>query len=267
MEESLAALDACRPALRRVFLTHCPLGPVLALSELLQFCANVHVFPVPATQELASALVIRQLAAKVARRSDDIRLTYAQFEQLLRLLAMQCFSEGNEHTRLKCLLAHIKAGVQDYYGVSLYGGHKDSSSSSVDAQPRLSDGAPQTRSSARFKTVSKLTKKLSLTNIGFSKMLSLQQIYQPITQLRRRPSAIPTSPKSITSRVIPQTPSDRMHARHTSMSTDLVSKIRDAVRRFEGKFRERGVRREVPRRVVSFLKRRNKRRVKDVRAT
>lgn len=269
--ESQSLLDSCRTALRHVFLTHCPAGASLPLSELLKFCANVRVFPVSPRQELVSSLVIRQLAVKVTKRPDDARLTYAQFEQFLRLLAAKCYAEGSEQSRLKALLSHMRIGCSDY-GMQIFKEQrpekKDSNSSSAsihDSKPRHSD-LPQTRSSLRLK-IPHLKKKLSLTTVGFSKVLGLQHIYQPQTQLRRRPSAETLafrSPRSTTAR-IPPTPSSRLHTRHESVPEDLLSRVKEAVRRFEGQARKLGCGRGITMRAIAFVRRLHRRRIQAVR--
>jgi len=268
--ESQSLLDNSRTALRHIFLTHCPAGASLPLSELLKFCANVRVFPVSTRQELVSSLVIRQLAVKVTKRQEDARLTYMQFEQFLRLLAARCYTEGSEQSRLKALLSHMRIGRSEY-GLQLAkeqrpeGKDSNSSSTSIrDFKPRLSD-LPETRSSLHLK-IPHLSKKLSLTSVGFNKALGLQHIYQPQTQLLRRPSAEARtfpSPRSTTVR-IPQTPSSRLHTRHESVPEDVLSRVKDAVRRFEEQVRKLGCGRGLPLRAMAFVRRLHRRRIQAV---
>ena len=61
--------------------------------------------------------------------------------------------------------------------------------------------------------------------------MGLQHIYQPQTQLRRRPSAEARtfpSPRSTIVR-IPQTSSSSMHTSHESVPKDLLSRVKDAL--------------------------------------
>ena len=204
---------------------------------------------------------------KITKKTDEARLTYTQFEQLLKLLATQCYTEGSDQSRLKALLSHMR--ITSDYGLQFSREQhplaKDSDSSSTslhDIKPRYSD-LTQTGSSVRLK-VPLLTKKLSLTSAGFSKVLGLQHIYQPQTHLRHRSSAGAfATPKSTTTR-IPHSPSTRLHTRHESVPGSFLSQVKDAVRRFEGQVKQLGCGRSMLGQAAAFMSRLHRRRMQTV---
>lgn len=215
---------------------------------------------------------------KITKKADEARLTYTQFEQFLKLLATQCYTEGSDQGRLKILLSHMRIS-SDYNQQFPREQHplaKDSDSSSASMHsknPRYSD-ITQTRSSVRLK-VSQFTKKMSLTSVDFSKVLGLQHIYQPQirllsgtdaqTHLRHRSSAGAfATPKSTTFRD-PYSTSTRLHTRHESVPEGFLSQVKDAVRRFEGQVKNLGCGQNMPMKAAaSFMSRLHRRRIEAV---
>lgn len=303
--EAETPFDYYRAAFRRVFQAHCAQGaPYMQLSELLRFCSNTHIFPVQCTQDLISSQEVKRLCQQVSL--DDSRLTFPQFDRLLRLLAARCFTANSDRASAKALIAYIKPACKLIYNLELVKDAKDDQdNSSLSARNsfgldlaamgesetirshRYSENqrnSSQFRPTLKIKAAPRLTQKLSLP--GFSKAMELRHIYDQKVIGKRSPGSDArlqiASPKSTTSRgskamdvMSPKgkTPlasfATRVHYRHESAPLNFLSAVKSAVDRFQANFdRLKTTKRPrgLSRRGEAFVKHLHARRVQMVRA-
>ena len=205
MDQS-SPLGPVRAGLRMIFQTHCEPGQgQITLQELLRFCVNVKVFPVIHRQDLASSQTIHRLASRILGKSEDIKLSFGQFERFLKLLGSSSLPGAQRE-----LYEYMDSSCQRVYGVKLTGKAESSASlrgsflDCTQAESRLSmDSAPSksvvVKRLSKAKSMPKLSKRLSLiTTLPPSKASMLKRIYtRPIM---RKMLPFEPSPKASTMR-------------------------------------------------------------------
>ena len=287
-----------RYALRSIFQSHCEgTGTVMSLKELLRFCSNVGVFPVRITQELASSQEINHFAGKCCGRQEEIRLSYTQFERFLSLLAGYCYPLTVQSPLFQ-LLSHMQGGLMRVYRISLLPS-SDSSSISLRGGSFLDfsqavemRGEPQTckngKQLLKMKSVPRLTKKLSLTTLSFTKAVKLKQIYSEHVKPAPRKTTPGNggTPKAKSMRVSLQAGEEnggaspagmktsirpffsRVQSRHGSVSRDILTRIKASFDTFKAQVHPLLTQpRPKPRATVTFtfLRKLHSRRVAPVR--
>lgn len=252
MDQS-SPLGPIRAGLRVIFQAHCEAGQVqITLQELLRFCVNVKLFPVSNRQDFASSQTIYQLASRIVGKSEDIKLSFGQFERFLRLFASS--SLPGTQSNLRDLYAVISSPCERVYRVKLKAESSASLRSSFlelpAADSRLSlDSSPSVtvKRISKAKSMPKLAKRFSLmTTLTPSKAKTLKKIYtRPIA---RKITLFEPSPKSSTMRNAhfseeSASPSaaqtlirpffSRLQSRSGSISKDQLSRIKAAFGTFK----------------------------------
>lgn len=234
-----------------IFQRHCEPGQgQITLQELLRFCVNAKVFPVSNKQDLASSQTIHRLASRIVGKSEDIKLSFGQFERFLKLLGSSSLPGAHQE-----LYTHIDSPCQRVYGVKLTGNTASLRGSFLDltqAESRLSmDSSPSKSMAAKrlfkVKSMPKLSKRSSLvTTLIPSKANMLKKIYtRPIT---RKMTLFEPSPKASTMRnerfsEESASPSaaqtlvrpffSRVPSRNGSVSKDQMNRIKTAFSHFK----------------------------------
>lgn len=270
-----------------IFQAHCEAGQAqITLQELLRFCVNVKLFPVSNRQDLASSQAIHRLASRIVGKSEDIKLSFGQFERFLRLFASS--SLPGTHSTLRDLYAHISSPCERVYRVKLKAESSASLLSSFlelpAADSRLSlDSSPSVtvKRISKTKSVPKLAKRLSLmTTLTPSKANMLKKIYtRPVT---RKITVFEPSPKASTmrnSRFSEESASpsaaqtllrpffSRVQSRSGSISMDQLSRIKAAFGNFKTQMSAFIGRKPRPVFTAMHLKKMLKRRVQPVNIT
>lgn len=111
-------LEKNRPALRSLFQTHtCPNeSHVLRAAEVLKLMGKLGVLPA-----LSSANDVQRymLQASGQHTNRDVRLTYIQFEKLLKVIAHFCFPLAPEKDKFIHLLLFLRQPCEEHYRVHI----------------------------------------------------------------------------------------------------------------------------------------------------
>lgn len=110
-------LELNRTRLKKVFNKLIPdKDGRVPFSELVKFAKLTKIFPVSSIQDLVSMAELKKIAGKFGSSS---KISFSQFEQTLRLIAVGFFTDSGSADRVKQLIKHIKNPCKAIFGVTL----------------------------------------------------------------------------------------------------------------------------------------------------